>query len=76
MQTTIGAGDFKAKCLEPLDEVAATTELLTITKHGEPVSKLVPVPGAVDLFGGLKGSMLAQDDIGSLVDIEWAADQP
>ena len=76
MQTTIGAGDFKAKCLKLLDEVAATKEPLTITKHGKPVAKLVPVPGAVELFGALKGSVLAQGDIVSPVDIEWAAQQP
>lgn len=51
MQTTIGAEDFKANCLKLLDEVAATKEPLTITKHGKPVAILVPVLGTVDLFG-------------------------
>jgi antitoxin (DNA-binding transcriptional repressor) of toxin-antitoxin stability system len=63
-------------CLKLLDEVAATKEPLTITKHGAPVTKLVPVPGAVDLFGALKGSVLAQGDIVSPLDTDWAADQP
>ena len=76
MQSTIGAGDFKAKCLKLLDDVAATKESLTITKHGKPVAKLVPVPRAVELFGALKGGVLAHSDIVSPVDIEWAAQRP
>lgn len=41
---TIQASEFKAKCLALLDEVARTGETIVITKHGEPVAKLVP-PG-------------------------------
>jgi prevent-host-death family protein len=39
---TIGATEFKAKCLQLLDEVDA--EGITITKHGKPVARLVPAP--------------------------------
>ena len=43
MQTAIAAGDFKAKCLKLLDDVAATGESLVITKHGKPLAKRVPM---------------------------------
>lgn len=43
MQTAIGAGEFKAKCLQLLDDVALQRGTLIITKHGKPVAKLVPV---------------------------------
>ena len=73
MQTTIGAGDFKAKCLKLLDDVAQTKEPLVITKRGRPVAKLVPIQDEVDLYGALAGSVIAEGDIISPLQNEWAA---
>ncbi len=73
MQATIGAGDFKAKCLQLLDEVAQTKAPLVITKRGKPVAKLVPIPAEVDLYGALEGSVVNEGDIVSPLDSEWAA---
>jgi prevent-host-death family protein len=39
---SIGASEFKAKCLAILDEVARTGEPVTILKRGRPVASLVP----------------------------------
>jgi prevent-host-death family protein len=39
---TIKASEFKAKCLQLMDQVARTGVELTITKNGIPVAKLVP----------------------------------
>lgn len=36
------AGEFKAKCLAVMDEVAATGEPVVITKRGKPIARLVP----------------------------------
>ena len=44
--STIAAGEFKARCLQLLDAVAASGEPLTITKRGRPVARLVPLPAA------------------------------
>ncbi|MCY3863578.1 MAG: type II toxin-antitoxin system Phd/YefM family antitoxin [bacterium] len=41
-QRTIAAGEFKNRCLALMDEVNETGEELVITKHGKPVSRLVP----------------------------------
>ena len=73
MQTAIGAGDFKARCLKLLDEVAATREPLVITKHGKAVAKLVPVPAETELFGAMAGSVHQESDIVSPLDNEWEA---
>lgn len=73
METTIGAGDFKAKCLQLLDEVAARREPLVITKRGKPVARLVPMPPDAQLFGALAGSVLNEGDIVAPVDAEWDA---
>lgn len=71
MENTIGAGDFKAKCLQLLDAVAVHREPLIITKRGKPVAKLMPMPPAARLFGALAGSVLEETDIISPVEIEW-----
>lgn len=71
MESVIAAGDFKARCLKLLDDVAATREPLVITKHGRPVAKLVPIPPEADLFGALAGSVLKEGDIVSPLDNEW-----
>ena len=73
--TTIGAGEFKAKCLQLLDEVESTREPIVVTKFGKPVAKLVPMPPAADLFGALKGSVVYEGDIISPLDVEWEADK-
>ncbi len=73
METTIGAGDFKAKCLQLLDDVAAHREPLVITKRGKPVAKLVPMPPDIELFGALAGSVLDETDIVSPIDSKWDA---
>lgn len=75
MQATIGAGDFKAKCLKLLDEVAETKEPLVITKYGKPIAKLIPMPAEIDLFGAMKGSVISQGDIVSPLENEWDACQ-
>jgi prevent-host-death family protein len=73
---TIAAGEFKAKCLRLLDEVAETREPLIVTKHGKPVAKLVPIPEQkVSLRGALRGSVLWEGDIISPIDVEWEANK-
>lgn len=73
MQTAIGAGEFKAKCLQLLDDVALQRGTLIITKHGKPVAKLVPVEPEQKLFGALKGSVVSAMDLVLPIDIEWDA---
>jgi prevent-host-death family protein len=41
-ERTIKAGEFKAKCLSLLDEVAANGEAIIITKRGRPVARVIP----------------------------------
>ena len=73
MEATIGAGDFKARCLQLLDDVATHREPLVITKRGKPVARLVPMPPETQLFGALAGSVLDEADIVAPVELEWDA---
>jgi prevent-host-death family protein len=59
---TMGATEFKQKCLALLDRVDA--DGLVITKHGKPVAKLVPVEaGSRDLIGSLAGKIRVHGDL-------------
>jgi prevent-host-death family protein len=73
MQATIAAGEFKAKCLKLLDEVAEKRETLVITKHGKPVAQIMPMPPEVDPFGYMRGSGVIIGDIISPLENEWEA---
>jgi prevent-host-death family protein len=71
---TVGATEFKARCLELMDQVAATGNPVVITKRGKPVARLVPVerrPRSV--VGALKGHVLIRGDIVSPTSVEWEA---
>jgi prevent-host-death family protein len=70
--TTIPAGQFKAKCLSLLDEVAATGRPIVVTKRGKPVAKLVPIDGADP--APLLGSVVREGDIVSPLDEVWGFD--
>lgn len=62
-EETIGAAEFKAHCLEILDQVAGrTVTRVTITKRGRPVAMLVPPRDEQDavrrIHGFLRGSVV------------------
>jgi len=73
MATTIPAGEFKAKCLKLLDQVAEDRQTLVITKHGKPLAQLTPIPSRENIVGSMKGSVLWMGDIISPIDVEWDA---
>jgi prevent-host-death family protein len=75
MDKTIAAGEFKAKCLHLLDEVAQKRAPLIITKRGKPVAKLVPIDDKpVDPVGCMAGTIQIIGDIISPIDVEWTGD--
>ena len=68
----IPAGEFKAKCLNLMDEVFKTHHSITITKRGKPIARLVPVEeGPKGIFGCMKGTVSIKGDIISSVDETW-----
>ena len=71
---TVKASEFKARCLKFMDEVAESGEEIVITKHGRPVSRLVPYRTKPEtLFGIDRGRFEIVGEIGEPIDIEWEA---
>ena len=72
---TITTSEFKAKCLELMDEVAETGAELVITKNGRPISRLIPyreMPQAP--FGRDRDIIQIHGDIIEPLDVEWEAE--
>jgi prevent-host-death family protein len=65
----IAAGQFKAKCLSLLDEVAQKGSQFVVTKRGKAVARLVPVECGG--FKSLKGSVLYEAEDAFLDAEEW-----
>ena len=71
-QREIAAGEFKAKCLQLMDEVNRTGMALIITKRGIPVARLLPVRKRTDSpFGWMKGTGRIVGDIVTSDPTEW-----
>ncbi len=69
---SVPAGEFKAKCLALLDEVALTGRALVVTKRGKPVAKVTPLDDAEP--PDLRGSVLWETDILSPIEETWDAE--
>jgi prevent-host-death family protein len=59
----VTATEFKAKCLALIDRVQSKGEVITITKHGRVVAKLVSERDTGDRpWLALRGSVVRYDD--------------
>lgn len=65
----IGAGEFKAKCLALLDEVATTHQAIVVTKRGKPIARLLPM--GEETHVDLAGSIVREDDVLSPINVDW-----
>jgi prevent-host-death family protein len=69
----VPAGEFKAKCLALLDEVAETGTSLVVTKRGRPVAEVVPYEAPKPLSGSVK-IRVSEDELLAPV-ADWDADR-
>lgn len=69
----IAAGEFKAKCLAVLDDVANGGQSVLVTKRGRPVARVVPV--VEESPRSLLGSVLYQGDLVSPIGEVWDAEK-
>ncbi|GJM07108.1 MAG: antitoxin [marine bacterium B5-7] len=71
----IPAGEFKAQCLQLMNDVNQKQISIIITKRGEPVAKMVPINNNdKTFFGCLANSVTINDDIVAPIDEDWEAD--
>ena len=61
----IAAGEFKARCLQIMDQVAKGKQAVIVTKRGKPVVRIVPIDAAEQetTFGCLAGQLEIVGDI-------------
>lgn len=72
---TVKASEFKAKYLMLMDEVARSGQEIVITKHGRPVSRLVPYRTKPETpFGIDRGRFGIVGEIGDPIEVEWEAE--
>jgi prevent-host-death family protein len=72
---TIKASDFKAKCLQIMNEVAESGTVIVITKNGKPVAQLAPVVSrASTLVGAHQGKISIVGDIVGSLGEPWNAE--
>lgn len=72
---TVQASEFKAKCLALMDDVAATGEILVVTKNGKPIAELRPYSGgkAGSPFGLHRDLRVLGDIVAPIAEHDWKA---
>lgn len=73
----IPASQFRADCLNLIDEVARSGEEIVITKHGIPAAKLTPLAKNrthKPPFGADRHLIQITGDIEAPLDVEWEAE--
>jgi prevent-host-death family protein len=70
---TIPAGQFKARCLKLLDEVAETGETIVVTKRGKPVARVEPVEEPPSLKGSVT-FLVSDEELIAPIDEVWNAE--
>ena len=74
-ETRVTVTEFKATCLQLLEQVRQTQEEIVVTKHGKPIAKVAPyAPGSEELFGYLSGTVTVHGDIVAPTGEAWEAD--
>jgi prevent-host-death family protein len=72
----VTASEFKARCLQLMEEVNDTGEEIVITKRGKPVSRLVPYrQRPASLIGLMKGQIKILGNIIEPIDVKWEANE-
>jgi prevent-host-death family protein len=72
-EKTIGAAEFKAKCLAILEDLDPSG--IVVTKHGRPIAKVIPISphGNERFIGSMKGRIRIHGDIYS-TGLDWHAE--
>ncbi len=74
---SVGAAEFKARCLELVDHVKESRAEYVVTRHGRPVARLVPVEAdsPVSPLGSMRGTVVGYDGPFDPVPAAWRLDE-
>lgn len=72
----VSAAEFKANCLNLIEQVRQGRGEVVVTRYGRPVARLVPFEADAipPILGHLAGGLLSYGDLVSPVDEAWEAD--
>lgn len=70
----ITASRLKAELLGVLDDVQATGDTVIVTKHGQPVARVVPMAGEGVLVGSVT-FLVGDDELLAPIDDPWDAER-
>jgi prevent-host-death family protein len=75
-EKVIPAGEFKARCLALMDEVAETREPIVVTKRGKPVVRILPAEEE-DVYLSLRGSVTyaSEEDLIAPLNEPWPGER-
>lgn len=77
LEKKIGVGQFKAHCLRLFEEVRRGQRRYTITRHGLPIARVVPVrlpqKARAKQATPLRGTILFEHDVIAPLDEPWEA---
>lgn len=72
----LSATEFKVKCLALLDAASRTREPIEMTRHGKPVTRIVPcAKSATNFANPLKSSILFEQDLVAPTGEPWDAER-
>ena len=69
----VSVSEFKAHCLQYLEETRTIHTELLVTKRGKPIAKIVPVTneGMPFAYGDMQNSITLKSNILDPIDTEW-----
>jgi prevent-host-death family protein len=73
-KSRVGAAEFKARCLELVDQVREARAEYIVTRHGKPVAQLVPVDAQAPAspLGVMRGTVLRYDSPFDPIPATWS----
>ena len=76
LRDSYGSAEFKARCLELVDQVKESHTEVVVTRHGRPVARLVPYDLAepASLIGSMANTVIAFDQPFDPVPAVWSVD--
>lgn len=74
---TVSASEFKARCLELIEQIQQTRREVTVTRYGKPVARLTPIHAEKASAWGWNADQgdVVMGDLLSPIDVEWEANE-